>query len=81
MPGGQARKKSAQQQLLLTRSASKVPLIGRDRLAILRANGTMPHVNGSISTSSSLGQKARVVPAAHVSVEISPDENPHVASA
>ena len=48
VPCGQARKKSAQQQLLLARSASKVPLIGRDRLAILRANGTMPHVNGSI---------------------------------
>ncbi len=69
----QARKKSFQQQMLLSRSATKQPIIGRDRLAILRANGTLPHINNGMV--SSIGQNKRTPPPApHVSVEITPDD-------
>lgn len=71
----QARKKSFQQQMLLSRSSSKQPIIGRDRLAILRANGTLPHVNSGIP--STIGQNKRTAaatPATHVTVEVLPEE-------
>jgi len=70
-----ARKKSFQQQMLLSRSSSKQPIIGRDRLAILRANGTLPHVNSGIP--STIGQNKRTAaatPATHVTVEVLPEE-------
>ncbi len=75
----QARRKSFQQQMLLSRSTSKQPLIGRDRLAILRANGTLPHVNNGAA--SSLGQSKRSPPAPHVSVEITQDDSRQASTA
>lgn len=56
----------------MSRSNSKQPLIGRDRLAILRANGTLPHTNSGMSGALLMGQKSRSSPAAHITMEVLP---------
>ena len=61
--------------MLLTRGSDKKPIIGRDRLAILRANGTLPHVNSGIPSAIGQNKRTAAAPTAtHVTVEVVPEE-------